>query len=97
MGATDPFRRLRIFADAYGWNDEERRRLPAFGIEADGPELRADAAQRPGLGGGWARMWDDGVGRLIRRRGDWLEANAGRLVAALTVRRRRLGAVRPVG
>ena len=32
--ATDPFRRLRIFADAYGWNDEERRRLPAFGIEA---------------------------------------------------------------
>jgi hypothetical protein len=29
-----PFRRLRIFADAYGWTPEERRRLPQFGTEA---------------------------------------------------------------
>ena len=36
------------------------------------------------LGGGWARMWDDGVGDMIRRRSDWLEANAGPLPAALT-------------
>lgn len=38
------------------------------------------------LGGGWARMWDEGVGELISRRGDWLEANAGRLIEALTDR-----------
>jgi hypothetical protein len=36
------------------------------------------------LGGGWARMWADGVGGLILRRRDWLDANAGRLVGALT-------------
>jgi hypothetical protein len=36
------------------------------------------------LGGGWARMWGEGVGGLIRRRGDWLAANAGEIVAALT-------------
>ncbi len=80
----DPFRRLRIFADAYGWTDRERRRLPHFGADAvrlsfDRMEYNARA-----LGGGWARMWDEGVGRLIERRGAWLEANAARLVRALT-------------
>lgn len=34
-------------------------------------------------GGRWARTWEDGVGGLIRRRGDWLEATAARLLAAL--------------
>lgn len=34
--AVDPLRRLRIFADAYGWTEEERRRLPQFGAEAAG-------------------------------------------------------------
>lgn len=30
-------------------------------------------------------MWDEvGVGDVIRRRGNWLEANAERLVGALT-------------
>ena len=73
----DPFRRLRIFADAYGWNQEERRRVPALGIEAAAlsyERMRHNAAT---LGGGWARMWDDGVGELILRRRGWLEANAG--------------------
>lgn len=81
---TDPFRRLRIFADAYGWDGEERRALPAFGIDATAlsyERMRYNAAV---LGGGWARMWNDGVGGLILRRRGWLEANAERLVAALS-------------
>jgi hypothetical protein len=80
----DPFRRLRIFADAYGWTDDERRRLPRFG--ADAVRLSYDRMEHNArtLGGGWARMWDDGVGGLIERRGAWLEANAGQLVRALT-------------
>ena len=82
--STDPFRRLRIFADAYGWSHEERRRLPAFGIEATALSYERMEHNARVLGGGWARMWDDGVGGMIRRRGDWLEANAGRLLAALT-------------
>ena len=82
--AADPFRRLRIFADAYGWNDEERRRLPAFGIEATSLSYERMQHNARELGGGWARMWDEGAGGTIRRRGAWLEANAGRLVAALT-------------
>lgn len=80
----DPFRRLRIFADAYGWTEEERRRVPGAGIEAAAlsyERMRHNAAT---LGGGWARMWQDGVGGLINRRRAWLEANALPLVAALT-------------
>jgi aminoglycoside phosphotransferase len=80
----DPFRRLRIFADAYGWSEEERRRVPGAGIDAaelSYERMRHNAAT---LGGGWARMWQEGVGGLINRRRGWLEANARPLVAALT-------------
>ena len=80
----DPYRRLRIFADAYGWTEEDRRRVPGAGIDAAAlsyERMRHNAAV---LGGGWARMWQDGVGAAINRRRGWLEANAGRLVAALT-------------
>ena len=80
---TDPFRRLRIFADAYGWDAEERRALPAFGATATALSYRRMEHNAKVLGGGWARMWDGGVGGMIRRRGVWLEANAGRLVDAL--------------
>jgi hypothetical protein len=80
----DPFRRLRIFADAYGWTGDERRRLPGFGVEA--VRLSYDRMEHNArtLGGGWARMWDEGVGGVIERRAAWLEENATRLVRALT-------------
>lgn len=82
--STDPFRRLRIFADAYGWDQDERRRLPRLGIDAAALSYERMEHRARTLGGGWARMWDDGVGNLIRRRAAWLEANAGQLTAALT-------------
>lgn len=86
--AVDPFRRLRIFADAYGWDEDERRRLPAFGVEVAALSYERMQHNARTLGGGWARMWDDGVGGMIRRRGDWLAANAGAIVAALTAEER---------
>jgi len=79
----DPFRRLRIFADAYGWDREERRRLPGLGIEAAALSHQRMRHNARSLGGGWARMWDEGVGELILRRQSWLEANAERLLDAL--------------
>ncbi|TSE17291.1 phosphotransferase [Arthrobacter sp. KBS0703] len=82
--AVDPFRRLRIFADAYGWTEEERRRLPQFGAVAARLSHDRMAQNARTLGGGWARMWADGVGGLITRRGRWLEANQARLIDALT-------------
>lgn len=80
----DPFRRLRIFADAYGWTEHERRRLPRFGVEAAQLSFQRMEYNARTLGGGWARMWDEGVGGLIERRAAWLEANATRLMRALT-------------
>ena len=80
----DPFRRLRTFADAYGWTEDERRRVPGAGIEAAALSFERMRHNAAALGGGWARMWQEGVGGLINRRRAWLEANAGPLVAALT-------------
>jgi hypothetical protein len=36
------------------------------------------------LGGGWQRMWDEGVGDVIKRREAWLDQHAATLTAALT-------------
>ncbi len=35
-------------------------------------------------GGGWQRMWDEGVGDVIKRREAWLDRHAAILTAALT-------------
>ena len=35
------------------------------------------------LGGGWQRMWSEGVGDKIRARQTWLEENADSLTTAL--------------
>jgi hypothetical protein len=35
-------------------------------------------------GGGWRRMWEEGVGDAIRRRQSWLQENEEALVRAVT-------------
>jgi hypothetical protein len=35
------------------------------------------------LGGGWQRMWSEGVGDTIRHRQAWLDENADRITTAL--------------
>lgn len=82
--SLDPFRRLRIFADAYGWTEAERRRLPGVGTGAAVLSYQRMEWNARAQGGGWARMWADGVGGIIDRRRVWLAANAGLLVEALT-------------
>jgi hypothetical protein len=80
---VDQARRLRIFADAYGWGAEERRRLPGFGAEAAVLSWERMKHNAEVLGGGWSRMWADGVGEMILRRGNWLRDNRQPLVDAL--------------
>jgi Ser/Thr protein kinase RdoA (MazF antagonist) len=80
---VDQLARLRIFADGYGLSADERAMLPDFGVaHADLSWLRMRAAARQ-LGGGWARMWADGVGDAIRRRQSWLAAHRDELLTAL--------------
>jgi hypothetical protein len=75
--------RLRMFADAYGLDRAARERFLPLAIEraeAGHARMRAAAEQ---LGGGWARMWREGVGDGILRRQEWLASHRGELAAAL--------------
>ncbi len=81
---ADQFARLRIFADAYGWSAEERAGLAEFAADRADLSYRRMKLRAETLGGGWARMWDEGVGDVIRRRADWLRANATQLSRQLT-------------
>lgn len=83
LAGADAGARMRLFADAYGLGAAERGRL------LDLTELRLarswhlmkGRAER--LGGGWARMWGDGVGDRIRRAQRWLERERPALAARL--------------
>lgn len=83
FGMNDQVRRLRVFADAYGWSDEDRRRLPSYGADGAARSYLKMQERAITLGGGWKRMWDDGVGELIRRREAWLLGNADGLLSGL--------------
>jgi len=75
--------RLRLFVDAYGLSRADRLALPDLGIDrADVAWLRMRAAAEQ-LGGGWARMWDEGVGDAIRRRQSWMRDNRAHLLDVL--------------
>jgi len=65
-----------------GWTTAERRALPRFAADRAAlswqrMKLRAES------GGGWARMWNDGVGDLIERRRLWLLDREAAIVRAL--------------
>ncbi len=80
---VDRFARLRRFADAYGLTDDERAAFPDCGIAGADRSWRRMKAAAEQLGGGWARMWAEGVGDAIRRRQRWMEERRPDLVAAV--------------
>lgn len=80
---TDQLARLRVVADSYGLTDEQRAEFPGLAIqhaEVSYLSMKASAEQ---LGGGWQRMWDEGVGALILRRRDWLLDHRDDVAAAV--------------
>jgi hypothetical protein len=84
MRAVDPVARGRVLADAYGLDAALRPHVVPVAVltaQRTWPRMR-ERAER--LGGGWARMWDAGVGDAIRRRERWLRQNADALTDALT-------------
>jgi len=70
----DVARRVRLMLDAYGRDAVSVERF----LEA--AQLRFDAGYAPmkwnaeNLGGGWKRMWDEGVGDVILRRAEWFRS-----------------------
>ncbi|WP_066944724.1 phosphotransferase [Microtetraspora fusca] len=80
---VDVPRRCRILADAYGMSDVDRSRLVEVAVlrtRRSWFSMKQIAEER---GGGWARMWDKGVGDRIKRREAWLERNAAAIDGAL--------------
>jgi len=75
--------RLRVLADAYGLTADERASLVDVATSRAARMWLSMKGAAEHLGGGWARMWDDGVGDLIRRRQAWLTAYRDDFTAAL--------------
>jgi Ser/Thr protein kinase RdoA (MazF antagonist) len=80
---ADAGARMRVFADAYGLSDGERARLLDLADVriARSWHLMKGRAERDG--GGWARMWDEGVGDRLRRAHDWLRRERATLATQL--------------
>jgi hypothetical protein len=83
FAAVDVGRRLRSMLDAYG------RDVVSAAALLHACELRFAAGyaamkwSAEHLGGGWARMWDEGVGEVIRRRVAWFAGARDDLAPAL--------------
>jgi hypothetical protein len=84
MEGVDVLRRVRILADAYGLSDADRERIVEVGVARTRRSWHLMKHRAQTHGGGWQRMWDDGVGDVIKRRGAWLDRHAAALTAALT-------------
>jgi phosphotransferase family enzyme len=80
---VDVPRRCRLLADAYGLSPADRERLVNVAIMRTRRSWHLMKQRAETHGGGWRRMWDEGVGDVINRRLAWLERNAATLRAAL--------------
>ena len=79
----DPAEAGASIVGAYGLDDEARATLVALSINAADRSWFLMKSRAETLGGGWRRMWDDGVGDRILRRAQWLRDNARELHRAV--------------
>jgi len=81
---ADVPRRTRILADEYGLSGTDRERIMEVGLLRTRRAWYLMKQRAQTQGGGWQRMWDEGVGDVIKRREAWLDRHAAALTAALT-------------
>ena len=79
---VDVAARARLALDAYGASDADRERVVDVVAARTARAWFLMRHRAETLGGGWARMWDEGVGDVILRRRAWLEQNGDALRAA---------------
>ena len=84
LRGLDAPRRCRILADAYGMSDRDRARLVEVAVLRTRRSWHLMKHRAEVDGGGWQRMWDEGVGDVIKRREAWLDRNGAAIEAALT-------------
>ncbi|WP_082008297.1 phosphotransferase [Microbacterium mangrovi] len=81
---VDPYQRTRAMLDAYSLDPAERRLLVP--LARNGAERSWHLMRHRALvdGGGWRRMWDEGVGDAILRRQEWLRRNERSLIESVS-------------
>ena len=84
LRGLDVPRRCRLLADAYGMSGTDRARVIEVAITRTRRAWHLMKRRAERDGGGWQRMWAEGVGDVIKRREAWLDTNAATLAAALT-------------
>jgi hypothetical protein len=80
----DVTRRTRILADEYRLSGGDRERIMEVAVLGTQRSWYLMRNRAQAQGGGWRRMWDEGVGDVIKRREAWLHRHAATLTAALT-------------
>ena len=85
LRGLDTPRRCRILADAYGMSDRDRGRLVEVAVLRTRRTWHLMKHRAETEGGGWKRMWDEGVGGVIKRREARLDRDGALIEAALAV------------
>lgn len=80
---VDSGRRARLYADSYGLDNADRQKLLDLAIRRCERSWHVMKYRAEHEGGGWARMWSEGVGDIIRRGELWLKENRATLESAL--------------
>jgi hypothetical protein len=83
MADLDAAHRCRVFADAYGLGRAARHDLVEVATSSSARSRVLMKHRADTMGGGWLRMWDEGVGDTILRRQRWLETQGHVITAAL--------------
>ena len=82
---VDALARARLLVDAYGLGSSERRHVVDVAISSAERSWFTMRERARRDGGGWQRMWDEGVGDRIHRRQAWLADNAAALHQIITM------------
>ena len=83
VSGVDPFHRAGVIVDAYGLSDEDRATIVPLARNLADRSWHLMKHRAETLGGGWARMWSEGVGDRILRRQRWLAENETALERAI--------------
>ncbi len=84
MRNIDAAERARLLVDSYTLAQDDRHLVVDSAIDAASRSWFSMRDRARTRGGGWARMWAEGVGDKIRRREQWLRSNRDALHEALT-------------
>jgi hypothetical protein len=79
LRGLDRARRCNLIADTYGLTAAERSRLMDVAIRHNRRAWHLMKYSADTIGGGWRRMWTEGVGDTILRRQPWLDENSSLL------------------